>query len=233
MRYQRFLDIVLGRARTLRFEDPDTKQVDAAEVELAAYYALLWIVDGWDLDIFTTFDDAIATTTAGKRDYKLPSDFARLQVPRDKRESGIFLLTTSGQQPNPLFYRDYDDWYRRRSTTNGTPSYFVIQDNDTLLLDPPPDDNGGSNYTIQGVYIREVDQLDDNDPILVSHPTALIELTLAQLAEDKGATQRVELRNKANSSVSRLVNNQARIRQRFRPRHLNERSLRTGGSQEQ
>jgi hypothetical protein len=226
MRYQEYLDIVLGRCRTLTFLDPETKQVDAAEVELATYMALLEINDGWDLDTFIIVNENMGVTQEGLTRYALPADFGRLRVPRDKDEAGIFLTGPDDTQPVPLDYRDHEDWFRKKTTTQSRPSYFTISGNDTLLLDPPPDDNGGDNYIIQGVYIKSLTSLDGNDSLMVSHPTALIASTLARLAIDKGAAQGAILVAERDKQLSKLVNNQARARQQFRPRHFTERGLR-------
>lgn len=226
MRYEQFLNVVLGRARMLGFIDSETQQVDAAEVELAAYQALLDIADGWDLDTFTVINDHMGLTSAGERNYPLPSDFGRLLAPKDENESGIYILVTANNTPTPLCYRDPEDWFRHRVTTNSTPAFFTITHNDTLQLDPPPDTNGGSNYTLQGVYVRRVDALDDDETLLVSHPTALIAGTLARLALDKNAPQAVALITERDTALSKLVNNQARTRQHFRRRHGEHRARR-------
>lgn len=226
MRYQEYLDIVLGRCRTLTFLDPETKQVDAAEVELATQMSLLEISDGWDLDTFIRLNTDMGTTVAGVTHYALPSDFGRLRIPRDEDESGIYLRNPHSTQPVPLRYRDHEDWFRKQTTTQSQPSYFTISHNAVLLLDPPPDSNGGVDYTIQGVYIRSIESLDLNDQLLVTHPTALIATTLARLAIDKGAAQGAVLVAERDKQLSKLVNNQARVRQQFRPRHFTERGLR-------
>lgn len=215
MTYQTYLDIVLGRCRTLKFLSEET-QVDAGEVELATYSALLELADGWDLDTFTVVNDAIATTTTGVRQYPLPGDFGRLPVPRQRHESGLFIATSSTGTPVPLIYRMADEFLRLRSTTNATPVWFTISENTYILLDPPPDSNSSVHYTIMGVYIKRLDALDGNDNILVSHPTALIAATLARLAIDKGAVQAQALVAEKNVQVSKLVNNSSRMRQAFR-----------------
>lgn len=217
MRYQQFLDIVLGRCRSLTFLDPETSQVDTAEVELAAYNALLDIADGWEFDTFMVINENIAKTVAGLARYPLPSDFGRLRVPKEEDDSGIYIQVDPGYSPTDLYYRDHDEWFDRRAVEqNSTPVYFSISGNDTLLLDPTPDDNRGRNYTIQGVYVRRITALDGDDPILVSHPTALINATLARLAVDKRAEQAAALVAERNVSLSKMVNNQARTRQNFR-----------------
>jgi hypothetical protein len=226
MRYQQFLDVVLGRCRSLGFVDPETNQVNAGEVELAAYQSILDIVDGWDLDAFTVINEQIATTATGVRDYPLPGDFGRLMIPREDVEPGIFILTSSTASPTPMRYRDPEEWFRVRTTNNGQPSHFTIVGNDYLRVDPPPDDNGGSNYTLQGTYIKRFDVLDDDDPILVSHPTALIATTLARVAIDRGAPQANVLIAESARGLSKLVNNQSRVRQQFRSRYNQERSMR-------
>lgn len=225
MRYQQFLDIVLGRARTLTFLDPETRQPDAAEVELAAYMAILEINDGWDFDFYWRVNENMATTVQGVTTYSLPGDFGRLRVPRDENESGFF--TNAGEfdaTPYPLRYRDLEDWFRHKTANQSRPYYFTIS-GDQLLIDPPPDTNGGSNYTIQGAYIMRLDALDGDDPILITHPTALIAATLARLALDKNAAQAAALVAERNTALSKLVANQARIRQQFRPRYISERGL--------
>lgn len=226
MRYQQFLDIVVGRCRTLTFIDPDTKQVDTAEVELAAYMALLEISDGWDFDFLTVIDEEIARTVQGVTRYPLPPDFGRLRVPRDENESGMYLRSEGDIQPIPLRYRDHEDWYRKQTTTQSRPHYFTISGNDHLLIDPPPDSNGGRGYIVQGTYMRSFESLDGDDPLLVTHPTALITATLARLAIDKGATNAAALATERDRALSKLATNQARIRQQFRPRHYIERGLR-------
>jgi hypothetical protein len=228
MRYQAFLDLCLARARTMRFADPEMQHVDVAEIEAAAYNELLALCDEYDLDAFTvtrTVDDPIAVTSEGVTDYPLPGDFGRRITPKDDRETGIYLLTSSTAIPTTLRYRDPEDLYRKRVTTTGQPSWFTLSGN-TLRLDPPPDDNSEANYTITGVYIRRVEPLDGDEPLLISHPTALIAATLYRLAADKGAAQAGALLTERTRAFVKLVNGQARIRQQFRPRHWTEPSMR-------
>ena len=225
MQYQEFLDIVLGRARTLKFLDPDTAQVDGAECELAAHHALQELCDGWELDAFMVINDSIAITSEGVTTYPLPGNFGRLRTPRDADESGLFLRSREEESPNQLWYRDAEDWYRNATTSRSRPGYFMISGS-TLHLDPPPDANGGNNYIVQGIYVRKIEQMDGNDPILISHPSALIDATLARLAVDKGSSQAQTLIAERERSIMRLINNQSRIKQQFRQRYLLERSLR-------
>lgn len=225
MQYQEFLDIVLGRARTLKFLDPDTAQVDGAEVELAAHHALQELCDGWELDAFMAVNEQIAITASGVTAYPLPGNFGRLRTPKDADESGLFLRSREEESPNQLWYRDAEDWYRNATSNRSRPGYFMISGS-TLYLDPPPDSNGGNNYIVQGVYVRKIEQMDGSDPILVSHPSALIDATLARLAVDKGAAQAQTLVAERERSIMRLINNQSRQRQQFRQRYLLERSLR-------
>ena len=228
MRYQQFLDIVLGRCRSLTFLDANTRQVDAGEVELAAYNAILDINDGWDLDFFTVINDRIAVTTTGEPSYAVPGDFGRLLAPNEDNETGIFILTTSDASPTPIRYREHTEWYRRQSPSTGQPSHFTINNNDTLVLDPTPDSNADVHYIIQGTYIKNIESFGADDALLVSHPTALIAATLERLAIDRGATQTPVLIAESNRQKSKLVNSQARIRQLFRPRFSTERRLRRG-----
>lgn len=225
VRYQQFLDIVLGRARTLTFLDPETRQPDAAEVELAAFMAVLEINDGWDFDFYLVANENMAVTEQGVTAYPLPGNFGRLRVPRDENESGFF--TNAGEfdaTPYPLRYRDLEDWFRLKTVNQSRPYYFTIS-GDQLLIDPPPDTNGDLNYILQGTYIANPAILDGDDPLLVTHPTALIAATLARLALDKNASQAAALAAERNTALSKLVNNQARTRQQFRPRYISERGL--------
>lgn len=213
-----FADIVEGRARRIGLPD------DVGDLLMTAYGCLQQLVDIYDLAAYTVHNDAMWRSEAGQHAYRLPDDFGRLlHIHQQARvsfggtgASGVFVAGGTLTTPRPLRYCEPMPFFQGRSTTNGTPFQFTLSQRQ-ILLDPPPDTNAGSHYTGRGVYIARVTRpdMDLGDPILLDEPSALVAMTLAQLAGDRGLPQAGSLGQEYQRLLSALVTNQHRLRQQF------------------
>ena len=212
MTYRDLLNLLLPRAKTMKFVDEETGQVDAAECELAVLNAVMNLGDGWDLDSYLTINDNAFVTTTGERRYALPRDFLRFPRPKHRHDYHLYLYDASDE-----FGLDYVDpvaFMATRDTTNNTPNAFTVSEGD-ILLDPPPNANSNNNYIGRAVYIKRITSLEWRDEILLPSTTALLDGALAQLAILHGSPRAVDLFTLARQSSEKLLNHQARIRQPF------------------
>ena len=219
MQYRQAIDLVLLDCERLGLKNPETGHVDAVEAELAMLRYLQWITSQWDLDGFTVINDDIAITTTGERAYPLPPDFGRLMVPTiEQPDYGIFLH--NGSSEHGLRYRNPRHFRQLQATTNSVPSYFTIMKGSQdieLRLDPAPDANNSNNYTIRGVYIQDVREIDRDMQIPVN-ADAVIKGTIGHLATTYKDSQAPILDRDAERARIGLIHHQQRLRTvRHRP----------------
>ncbi len=205
------LDILLARASTLNLlTTMSGGTVDAAAVELRLLYELQKLSETFDFELLTVISTNLFATQAGERQYALPADFGRFLNPNDEGEEGLFL--TDGTTESALHYRAPWLFRSQQTTTNGRPAYFTVLRGSVLQLDPPPDTTA---YTGTGVYIKAIDTsvLDLDYPVVQSG--CLVDMVLGTLALDAQHPQAPSLLALADRARGRLLNANARQRQRF------------------
>jgi hypothetical protein len=218
MTYGELSDLLEMRARRLGIMD------DATEFLLTSYSVLQRLVDAYDLPPYIVTNPVVAVTVAGQRTYPFPDDFGRpLHAFRQLSQaggmpgsglSGFFLQVSTGSA-QPLPQVDALTFNQSLSTQSTRPARFT-RSRRTMVLDPAPDTNGGSNYTISASYVAKVERptsLDDD--ILLDEPMFLVDMSLYQLALDRGLPQAAGLEKAALQSQSALVANAARQKQQF------------------
>jgi len=183
MTYGDLLDLCMVRAQRLGLVDEDTGKVDAAELELYLFQALLDVSEIHDIEAYTVTNNAIAITTAGDALYRLPTDYGRLVSPRVQNKRGIYLW--NGVQITDLEYLDPNAFTRLYFPKTGAPKFFTVARRN-LSLSPTPDDNSGRNYTVRGIYIERISRPDLDAEVLLSYPSVLVDVALFRLAGDMG-----------------------------------------------
>ena len=218
MDYTQLTDIVLTRARRLGLKNPESGIVDASDIELAIYSALLDLVGKYDLDGFVVTNTSMFTTTIGIDEYALPADFSRFVTPREKDRYGIGVW--DGSSLSPLVYQRPDEMIRLRPTTNNRPRYYTLTAYGKVKLSPTPDANGTTNYTGRGVYVRDLlpDEL-ESGTVPLGYAMVLEKVALAQLGVDLGHPQAPVLAGEAARAITTTVNGQARQRLEFQNRN--------------
>ncbi len=186
LHYSDLLDIMMTRAERLGLVDPATQKVDAAELELYLFQALLDVVEVSDLEAYTVTNPQIAVTTATIASYPMPSDYGRLILMRVQNKRGIYL--NDGLKNDDLTYVDPNSFARQTALVPGRPKQFTVSKRQIFLF-PPPDTNTNTNYLIAGVYIERIDRPNLDDEVLLSYPTVLVDVALARLGSDMGKQQ--------------------------------------------
>ena len=216
MQTRTVVDMVLARCQDLGLKG-ESGQVDGSAVELMLLHVLQGLADSYDLDGLTKISDPMFVTSTGQTTYALPEDWGRRLTPQDDDTSGIRCRSSATNEWD-LKYRDPMEFRRQRSTTNTRPAYFTLLSGNTLELDPPPDGNSGVGYLGVGVYIQAItaDLLDGEVPL--SHPAALVDMTVARLAADKSHPNQQLLAAQGEQARSQLLNHNARMKQQFQSR---------------
>lgn len=186
LHYSDLLDIMTTRAERLGLTDPATQKVDAAELELYIFQALLDVVEASDLEAYTVTNTQMAVTTSGVATYPMPADYGRLILLRVQNKRGIYL--NDGLKNDDLMYIDPNSFARQTSLQPARPKSFTVSKRQ-LFLYPTPDDNTGSDYMVSGVYIERIERPNLDDEVLLSYPTVLIDVALYRLASDMGKPQ--------------------------------------------
>lgn len=201
LRYRDIIDILIPRAERLGLAQPEMNKVDAVELELYMFNALLDLVELNDLDVYTVRNTYMAQTLSGVDTYPLPDDFGRLILPRVLLKRGIQIDDTIDLFD--LEYLDPQQLVAKRAPKRERPRQFtVLQRN--IILYPPPDDNTGNNYTLRGLYIERISRPELDDDILLDYPTALVEETLFRMASDAGRVTQT-LATTRNEAVAKLI----------------------------
>lgn len=181
MQYRDVLDILIPRAQRLGLTEASSGEVDAVELEMYMYNALLKLVELVDLSEYTAREPTIAVTEPGREDYPVPEDFGRLIRPTSLLTRGIRL--SNGVTRSALTYLDPTDFDSDYLESGHVPTHFTVQTR-TFYLRPAPDDNGGAQYTLSGLYIQRVPRITLDHEVRLDDPAALIEETLFMLASD-------------------------------------------------
>ena len=173
----------MQRAARLGLTDEETGKVDAAELELYLFQALLDVSELHDLDAYTIHNPQVAVTAAGDSVYKMPDDWGRLIAPRVQNKRGLYIF--DGVKSVDLEYLDPNGFARLVSTQNAIPRFFSVTRRQ-LYLSPTPADNNGRNYTVRGIYIERISRPDLDAEVLLSYPSVLVDQALFRLAGDMG-----------------------------------------------
>jgi hypothetical protein len=206
-------DQLESRARRLSVPD------DIGDLVLSAYGCLQQLVETYDIAAYVVHNDAMFATRAGERRCMLPEDFGRLLHPRDELGPGVVGTGTSGlwlwdgtNRPFPLRYQEPVAFRSAQNAEERRPTTFTLSGRQ-LLLDPLPD----AVYTGQGVYVAQVARpdLDLQGEVLLDEPQFLVSATLYQIAADRGIPQAQSLEKEHLRQLSSMVNNAARLRQKF------------------
>lgn len=188
----------MQRAERLGLIDPDSKKVDAAELELYLFQALLDVIEITDLPAYMVQNTNIVTTAIGIAQYPMPDDYGRLISPRVQNKRGIYLFDTLDNMD--LTYIDPNSFARQVSMFNSKPTQFTITQR-SLWLFPTPD---STNYTVRGIYMQRVNRPDLDDEVPIMYPTALIDDALFRLASDMNRASQ-SLTATRMESLTRLV----------------------------
>ena len=199
--YSDIVDVLLSRAERLGLASEESQQVDAIELEMYLFNALLSLVELNDLDVYTVRNTNIAKTQSGVDNYELPADYGRLILPRSMNHRGMQVDDTVDL--HNLEYLDPSQFNAKRADRNGVPTQFTVLRRHIHIY-PPPDTNSGNNYTLRGVYIERVGRPDLEDEVLLEYPTALIEETLFKLASDAGRLTQT-LATTRNEAMAKLM----------------------------
>jgi hypothetical protein len=212
MTYDELSRLIAGRLRTAGIVEASSAQVDIGEVHLTLLSLLGGLVQAYDLDSFTLYVEHWFATEAGEPMYDLPEDFGRLITPREPGESGVFLH--AGTLTSELTYQEAREAAEHGTQTEGIPSDFTLVAPGRLWLSPTPDDNHGDNYTVGGVYVRQIHPSTLTGTVPTPLVSALEHLCVGQIADDKGVNN-ARLQAKAAEARTHLINAEARRRQRF------------------
>lgn len=201
IRYKDLLDLLMQRADRLALVDAATGKVDAVELELYMFNALLSIVETVDLNDYTVRSSRIGTTTAGVDTYSVPEDFGRLIAPRVRNRRGIFLNDTANDYD--LEYVDPNVFIRQEVLQQQRPDRFTVMGRQ-LLLGPMPDGNGANNYRVHGVYIKRVERPDLEEIVPLPYPSVLIDEAIFILASDIGKVSE-SIVARRNAALEKLI----------------------------
>lgn len=171
----------MQRGARLGLVDDMSRKVDATEMELYLFQALLDVSEVHDLEAYMVHNSQVATTGAGDNQYKMPDDYGRLITPRVQNKRGLFVF--DGIRSTDLEYLDPNGFARLVSVQESPPTFFTVMRRQ-LWLYPTPDANNGNDYTIRGVYIERVGRPDLDEEVLLSYPTVLVDEALFLLAGD-------------------------------------------------
>jgi hypothetical protein len=90
LRYADLLDIMMQRGARLGLLDEASQKVDATEMELYLFQALLNVSETHDLEAYLINNPQIAATSAGANRYAVPSDYGTApNVPTNVRATPI------------------------------------------------------------------------------------------------------------------------------------------------
>ena len=181
MTYADLLDILMQRGARLGLLDEASQKVDATEMELYLFQALLDVSEIHDLEAYIINNVQIAATSAGVNQYVMPADYGRLITPRVQNRRGMYVF--DGVRTFDLEYLDPNGFARLVSLRNAPPVSFTVMRRQ-LWLYPTPDANNGTDYTIRGLYIERAGRPDLDEEVLLSYPTVLVDEALFLLAGD-------------------------------------------------
>lgn len=199
------------RAQNLKLADMQTGYVDTQELKFYVLEALKSLATEFQLDMFVDMNRTLVVTSFGIEAYPLPPNFYGWWAPRDERTSGLSIAETDGTDPVDLPYRDPARYHLEHDTeTPSKPSIFTVAAGQ-LFFSPVPNDA----YIVQGVHKIA---LDDGDDIPGHYAQAVKSETLFLMASDKERLTQTIASERARM-VGRLVNNEARLHQVFRPRY--------------
>jgi hypothetical protein len=181
LRYTDLLDIMMQRGARLGLLDEASQKVDATEMELYLFQALLNVSETHDLEAYLINNPQIAATSAGINRYAVPADYGRLITPRVQNRRGMYVF--DGVRTFDLEYLDPNGFSRLVSAQNAPPVSFTVMRRQ-LWLYPTPDSNNGVDYTIRGLYVERVGRPDLDEEVMLSYPTVLVDEALFILAGD-------------------------------------------------
>lgn len=214
MTYGDLTDILIGRCYDLKlFGDG---QVDVARIELAILDVEMEIAGRFVLDAYLVVNEAMFVTQSGESTYILPDDFGRVLPPREELRTGIFVNdgTTNAELERITAERLVREALPVRT---GKPARFRLAPDRKMELAPLPDSNNSSNYTVRGMYIRRITRRESEDSLDLTHPEALRDGVLAQLAGDRGHGAAAQFKADYERNLARLGNAQGREHQQFQP----------------
>jgi hypothetical protein len=171
----------MQRGARLGLLDEASQRVDATEMELYLFQALMYISEVCDLESYTINNSQVALTSVGVNTYPLPADYGRLIIPRVLNKRGMYVF--DGLRNFDLEYLDPNGFARLVSANNAPPVSFTVMRRQIWLY-PTPDDNNGEDYTVRGLYIERVDRPNLDEDVLISYPTVLVDEALFILAGD-------------------------------------------------
>jgi len=195
--YADLVDLMLSRAERLGLTAPGETKADAAEMELYLFYALLEIVERADIPAYVEYNDMLALTQAGKRDYLLPDTYGRLIVPRAQNKRGVYLFDTVRNVD--LEYVEPNSFHRETSLAPGMPERFTVTQR-TLWLFPTP----SAEFTLRATYVVRATRPELDDDVILNYPTALVDVALHRLASDAGKNAQI-LDQARQESLARLL----------------------------
>ena len=173
----------MQRAERLGLVNADNGKVDAAELELYLFQALLDVSELHDLDAYTINNPQIVVTSAGENRYEMPTDYGRLIAPRVQNKRGLYIF--DGVKSVDLEFLDPNAFARLVSVQDALPRFFSITRRQ-LYLNPTPDSNNSRDYTVRGIYIERIERPDLDAEVLLSYPSVLVDQSLFRLAGDMG-----------------------------------------------